>query len=159
MVRPPFWCFLTPKWSSSRHAGPNSAFLRVNLLLGWPHQLPKGWDGQKPLGSMYSGTLSVSLQGLSLGYTPLWMLFTPKMRLNKPCRPKPCFPSCKLATGMAPSADEGWGWPETLGIYVWRNSFCQFAGFVTWLDPPFGAFYPKNKAQQATRAHTMLSFV
>ena len=42
--------------------------------------------------------------------------------------------SCKFATGMAPSADEGFGWPETLGIYVLRNTFCQFAGFVTRLD-------------------------
>ena len=49
---------------------------------------------------------------------------------------------------MAASADEGFGWPETLGIYVLRNTFCQFAGFVTRLDPLFGAFYPKNKVQQ-----------
>ena len=58
---------------------------------------------------------------------------------------------------MAPSADEGLGWPETLGIYVLRNTFCQFTGFVTWLEPPFGAFYPQNKVQVATRAGTVLS--
>ena len=45
----------------------SSLLLRVNLLLGWPHQLMKGSDGQKPLGSMYCGTLSASLQGSSLG--------------------------------------------------------------------------------------------
>ena len=60
---------------------------------------------------------------------------------------------------MAASADEGFGWPETLGIYVLRNTFCQFAGFVTRLDPLFGAFYPKNKVQPATRVKTVLSFV
>ena len=60
---------------------------------------------------------------------------------------------------MAPSADAGFGWPEALGIYVLRNTFCQFAGFVTRLVPLFGAFHPKNKVQLATRVKTVLSVV